>query len=61
MREGEALGHIHGFLRYRLKIAKARRARRTPSNGIETAKQLEKSHPDSLAVGFVFNAIFSSN
>jgi hypothetical protein len=39
MREGEALGLIHGFSRHRLKIAKARRARRTPSNGLETAKQ----------------------
>jgi hypothetical protein len=27
------------FLPQRLKIAKARRARRTPSNGLETAKQ----------------------
>jgi len=29
-------------------------ARRTPSNGLETANPKEKSQPESLAIGFVF-------
>jgi len=35
-------------------MAKASMARRTPSNGLETAKQKEKSQPESSAIGFVF-------
>jgi len=38
----------------RQKIAAARKASRTPINGLETANQKETRHPDSSAVGFVF-------
>jgi hypothetical protein len=38
----------------RQKIAAARKASRTPINGLETANQKETRQPDSLAVGFVF-------
>jgi hypothetical protein len=46
--------YAHSFLHHRQKIAKASMARRTPSNGLETAKQKEKSQPESCAIGFVF-------
>jgi hypothetical protein len=39
---------------YRQKMAEAKKASRTPSNGLETANQKETRQPDSLAVGFVF-------
>ena len=42
------------LLDQRQKIAAARKASRTPSNGLETANQKETRQPDSLAVGFVF-------
>jgi hypothetical protein len=46
--------YAHGFLHHRQNIAKSRMARRTPSNGLETANQKEKFQPDSSAIGFVF-------
>jgi hypothetical protein len=45
---------LHGFFHHRQKIAKATMARRTPSNGLETANQKEKFQPESWAIGFVF-------
>jgi hypothetical protein len=39
---------------HRQKIAKASIARRTPSDGLKTAKQKEKSQPECWAIGFVF-------
>jgi hypothetical protein len=36
------------------RIAKARIARRTPINGLETANQKEMSQPESWVVGFIF-------
>src|SRR5262249_32190338 len=61
------LDHLHGhryfaFLlwdavcahHHRQKIAKASMARRTPSNGLETANQKEKFQPEFWAIGFVF-------
>jgi len=46
--------HAHGFFHHRQKIATATMPRRTPSNGLETANQKEKSQPESWAIGFVF-------
>jgi hypothetical protein len=45
--------YAHGFVHHRQKIAKARKARRTPSNGLETANQKEKFQPESSTIGFV--------
>jgi hypothetical protein len=45
--------HAHGFFHHRQKIAKASMARRTPSNGLETANQKETFQPESSAIGFV--------
>src|SRR5262245_61588035 len=47
-------GYGHGFFYHRQKIAKATIARRTPSNGLETANQKEKFQPESWAIGVVF-------
>jgi hypothetical protein len=38
---------LMGFLDHRQKIAAARRASRTPSNGLEMANQNETCQPDS--------------
>jgi len=38
---------LMGFLDHRQKIAAARKASRTPINGLETANQKETRHPDS--------------
>jgi len=45
---------------HRQKIAAARKASRTPINGLETANQKEKSQPGSWAIAFVFMLFFSS-
>jgi len=39
--------YAHGFFDYRQKIAAARKASRTPINGLETANQKETRQPDS--------------
>jgi hypothetical protein len=39
---------------HRQKIATVSKPRRTPSTGLETANQKQKSQAGSLAVGFVF-------
>jgi hypothetical protein len=49
--------YAHGFFDYRQKIAALSKPRRTPSNGLETANQKQKSQAGSLAVGFVFMLI----
>jgi hypothetical protein len=39
---------------HRQKIAAARRPSRTPSKGLETANQKQKSQPESSVIAFVF-------
>jgi len=39
--------NAHGFFDHRQKIAAARKASRTPINGLETANQKETRQPDS--------------
>ena len=45
------------LLDHRQKIAAARKASRTPINGLETANQKETRQPDPKAVGFVFTLV----
>jgi hypothetical protein len=46
---------------HRQKIAAARKASRTPINGLETANQKETRQPESWAIAFVFMLFFSSS
>jgi hypothetical protein len=39
--------YAHGFFDHRQKIAAARKASRTPINGLETANQKETRQPDA--------------
>jgi len=48
---------LMGFFDHRQKIAAARKASKTPINGLETANQKETRQPDSRAVEFVFMLI----
>src|SRR6266481_5394878 len=41
--EGKDYWRAHGFLHHRKKIARTRKPSRTPSNGLETANQKERS------------------
>jgi hypothetical protein len=46
--------YAHGLFDHRQKIAATRKASRTPSNGLGTANQKEKSQPEPWAIEFVF-------
>jgi hypothetical protein len=46
--------YAHGLFDHRQKIAAARKASRTPINGLETANQNETFQPERWALGFVF-------
>ena len=46
--------YAHAFFDHRPKITRARKATRTPINGLETANQKEMSQPGAPEVEFVF-------
>jgi hypothetical protein len=46
--------YAHAFSDHRQKIAAARKASKTPINGLDTANQNETRQPDPWAIAFVF-------
>jgi hypothetical protein len=52
--------YAHGFFAHRQKITRPRKPNRTPSNGLVTTNQKERSQPESWTVRFVFTLFFSS-